>query len=245
MDILGVSIAHLGLQAAVERCHEDVTRAQGGYVCFVNVHLLSESTRTPWLRDILNGARYALADGTPLVWVARRRGETIAPRPCGPDFMDFFLKQYPDLRHAMIGGPPGQATALIERYRLTKALAYSPPMRPFSAEAAREDWQAVLRLAQTDSAPQMVWVGLGAPKQEQWMAEVSRLAPQTLFLGVGAAFDFLTQSKPRAPRWMRRSGLEWVHRFASEPKRLGRRYVEGNTRFLWKLLREEFQRRKA
>jgi N-acetylglucosaminyldiphosphoundecaprenol N-acetyl-beta-D-mannosaminyltransferase len=107
-------------------------------------------------------------------------------------------------------------------------------MRPFSAENAREDWAAFLKLC--PQTPQLVWVGLGAPKQERWMREVAKVAPETLFFGIGAAMDFLSESKARAPGWMQRNGLEWFFRLVQEPRRLGMRYLATNSRFLIKAL---------
>ena len=240
LPILGVPISSLGLDEAVAACAETVRERQGGYACFVNVHLLSEASRKgqSWFRELLSKARFCFADGMPLVWVARVRGVRVGTRPCGPDFMDAFLREYSDFQHAFVGGAPGQGALLAEKYGV-RATSYSPPVRPFTAESARQDWDQVLSLG---TRPQIVWVGLGAPKQEQWMAEVSRLAPEVLFLGVGAAFDFLTGAKPRAPRWLQRRGLEWAYRLASEPGRLAPRYLDSNSRFLWKLFQEELKR---
>jgi N-acetylglucosaminyldiphosphoundecaprenol N-acetyl-beta-D-mannosaminyltransferase len=123
-------------------------------------------------------------------------------------------------------------------------VSYSPPYRPFSKENAREDWETFLARAKAAGVerPRWVWVGLGAPKQEKWMEAVAEIAPDTLFFGVGAAFDFLAGTKARAPEWMRKSGLEWLHRFGSEPGRLWKRYLVTHSLFLYELLKRAGRR---
>jgi N-acetylglucosaminyldiphosphoundecaprenol N-acetyl-beta-D-mannosaminyltransferase len=117
-------------------------------------------------------------------------------------------------------------------------------MRPFSPEAAREDWQELVRRNGSQPLPHVVWVGLGAPKQELWMNSLSAAVPEVLFMGVGAAFDFLTETKKRAPQWMQKTGLEWLYRLIQEPKRLWRRYFQTNSRFVFLVLREALNPRK-
>jgi N-acetylglucosaminyldiphosphoundecaprenol N-acetyl-beta-D-mannosaminyltransferase len=134
--------------------------------------------------------------------------------------------------HKFVGGRPGQSEAIAQAFGV-RGVHFSPEFRAFSAENAAQDWAQFLRLCPGGEAPRLVWVGLGAPKQELWMECVSRLAPRTVFLGVGAAFDFLSESKRRAPKWAQRSGLEWAHRLVSEPQRLGVRYLTTNARFGW------------
>ncbi len=227
VKILEVRVSRSGLGSALESCSRRGREGLGGYVCFANVHSVSESSWNPELRAALNGAYASLADGMPLVWTARLKGRPLASRVCGPDFMAAYLRQSRGGALGFIGGPPGQAERIAAEYGV-RGVCYSPPMRPFSAASAREDWSRFLDLCGSAGPPEVVWVGLGAPKQELWMSEVSAIATQTLFFGVGAAFDFLSGTKDRAPVWMQKSGLEWLYRLSKEPRRLWRRYLVSN-----------------
>lgn len=215
-----------------------IASGSGGYACFVNVHSLTEATRRPALRESLREATYCFADGMPLVWLARRLGTPIAGRVAGPDFMAALLARTRHLRHGFIGGATTEVAHRIALQHDVEAVAYAPPFRPFSPEHAREDWQ---RLAAT---PPILWVGLGAPKQELWMAEVAKHAPGVMMFGVGAAFDVLAGDLPRAPRWMQRRGLEWLYRLGQEPRRLLPRYAATNTRFLARIVRDQLGTKK-
>jgi N-acetylglucosaminyldiphosphoundecaprenol N-acetyl-beta-D-mannosaminyltransferase len=228
--LLGVNVSTLGLPAALAACRARLAAGEGGYACFVNVHTLTESTRDPALHGALAGATFCFADGMPLVWLARALGTPIAGRVCGPDFMAALLAAEPDRVHGFLGGVPGRAEAIAARFGVPAAI-HSPPMRAFSPADAAEDWQALLARCPDRRPPGIVWVGLGAPKQERWLHEVSRRAPGCLLLGVGAAFDFLSGATPRAPEVLQRAGLEWAYRLATEPRRLWRRYLTTNTRF--------------
>jgi N-acetylglucosaminyldiphosphoundecaprenol N-acetyl-beta-D-mannosaminyltransferase len=225
-----LAISRLGLDAALAACDERLARGVGGSACFVNVHLLTEASRDADIREALHAATFRFADGRPLVWLARAKRAPIATRVCGPDFMAAMLQRHGADPHGLIGASPEVTRAIAARHAIT-AIAHSPPMRPFFEPHALEDWQAFLACCPGRRPPRLVWVGLGAPKQERWIAAVSRAAPDVMFFGVGAAFDFLAGHKPRAPRVLQRLGLEWTHRLASEPGRLWKRYLLGNTRF--------------
>jgi N-acetylglucosaminyldiphosphoundecaprenol N-acetyl-beta-D-mannosaminyltransferase len=232
----GLAVSRSGLEGAVEACRARIAERAGGYVCFVNVHSLTEGTRHAGLREALAGAAIRFADGMPLVWLARLKGAPIESRVAGPDFMEAMLRAEPNLLHGFIGGPPGRADEIASRFCVPN-VTYSPPLRDFSPEHAREDWNAFVARCQ-GQVPDLVWVGLGAPKQEMWLREVSELAPRVTFFGVGAAFDFLAVAKRRAPVLLQRTGLEWTHRLASEPRRLWKRYLVSNARFVRLALRE-------
>jgi len=231
----------LGLEGALRYCAARANAKGGGYVCFANVHTVTEAHDHTSLKKALIEATLAVADGTPLVWVSRLRGMPVESRVCGPDFMTKFLKTYPEISQGFIGGTPNQIQTLAARF-LTPAPGYSPPIRPFSSAGAQEDWLKFLALCPNGKPPAIVWVGLGAPKQEFWMQAVTKIAPQTLFMGVGAAFDFLSGTKTRAPLWMQRIGLEWAFRLFQEPGRLWRRYLATNSRFIFYSAQEAFSR---
>lgn len=243
VELLGTSVSRLGFDAALAECSRRVHAGEGGAVYFVNVHTLTLATRDEGLRQAFREAALCLADGMPLVWLARGLRQDIASRVYGPYFMDAFLQRHPGVRHGFLGGGPGVAERLAAKYGVDAAPTYSPPMRAFSVEGVREDWAALLARCAGGVAPQVLWVGLGAPKQELWIREAARLAPGTLLLGVGAAFDFLSGVKSHAPRWMQESGLAWTYRLASEPRRLFARYATSNTRFLVRAALELLRRR--
>jgi N-acetylglucosaminyldiphosphoundecaprenol N-acetyl-beta-D-mannosaminyltransferase len=236
VPILGIPISTLGMDSALALCATQAERKQGGYVCFANVHTVTESQSNPLLRNALARAFLSVADGLPLVWVSRwLKNRPIESRVCGPDFMRIFLERYRGIRSGFIGGSPGLAEKLATRFELD-APCVSPPMRPFSPESAWEDWQELVRKNGSKPLPQVVWVGLGAPKQELWMQSLSAAVPGVVFLGVGAAFDFLTNAKKRAPAWMQRTGLEWFYRLIQEPRRLAKRYFSTNLSFIFFVL---------
>lgn len=241
LDILGIPISRLGLEEAIDYCATRASKRSGGYVCFVNVHTITEANERSDVAQALTEATLAVADGLPLVWVSKFRSEPIGSRVCGPDFMDAFLRKYPDLNHGFLGGIQGQAEKLADRFSLS-ATCYSPPMRPFSKEAAEEDWKTFVQLNGSKPLPSAVWIGLGAPKQELWMQVVSKIAPDTLFFGVGAAFDFLTCTKRRAPIWVQKMGIEWFFRLYQEPKRLLKRYFHTNLFFIFHILKDSIGR---
>jgi N-acetylglucosaminyldiphosphoundecaprenol N-acetyl-beta-D-mannosaminyltransferase len=230
-------ISRLGLEAALAACEDRVARRAGGSACFVNVHTLTEASRDPELRAAFAAATFLFADGMPLVWLALAKREPITTRVCGPDFMDAMLRRLAAQPHGLLGATPEVCGAVAARYQIP-AVIHSPPVRPFSEAHALDDWQAFVARCPDRAPPAVVWVGLGAPKQERWIAAVSRVAPDVMFFGVGAAFDFLAGRKPRAPRLLRQLGLEWTHRLASEPRRLWKRYLVSNARFAQLAARE-------
>ena len=215
-----------------------IASGSGGYACFVNVHSLTEATRQPALRESLREATYCFADGMPLVWLSRRLGAPIAGRVAGPDFMAALLARTRHLRHGFIGGATTEAAERIARTFGLEAKCFAPPVREFSPAHAHDDWDRF------GATPPIVWVGLGAPKQEMWIAEVAKRAPGVMLFGVGAAFDLLGGDRARAPRWMQQRGLEWLFRLAQEPRRLAPRYLATNTRFLARVMRDQLGMKK-
>jgi exopolysaccharide biosynthesis WecB/TagA/CpsF family protein len=212
---------------------------------FATAHSLAEANDNPALSAALN-AGMVEPDGVPLVWLGRRRGAKME-RVCGPDFMPALVKRGIPLgrSHFFLGGPPGLPQALASRLGklypgLRVAGAVSPPFRPLTSE---EDEELV---AQINAAkPDFVWVGLGAPQQDLWVASHRSRLNAAALLAVGAAFDFHAGTRRRAPRWMQRTGTEWFFRLAMEPRRLARRYTVVNARFLQLVLKDELRSRHA
>ncbi|MDE3101425.1 MAG: WecB/TagA/CpsF family glycosyltransferase [Chloroflexota bacterium] len=207
---------------------------------FCTVHSIVESERNAAVRAAYERASVIAPDGMPLVWVLRRRGLPVE-RVCGPDFMPALLDRGRALgyRHYLYGGAPGVAevlrTRMRERYPGVEIVGCDSP--PFRALSEVEDRAAVARM--NAARPDCVWVGLGAPKQDLWVEDHRAALDAPVVLAVGAAFDFHSGARRRAPRWMQRAGLEWAYRLASEPGRLAARYTLTNARFLRILARDE------
>ncbi|WP_258043157.1 WecB/TagA/CpsF family glycosyltransferase [Sphingomonas sp. NBWT7] len=183
-------------------------------------------------------------DGMPLVWLAQSRGHLEVGRTSGADLVTELCRESPErrLRHYFYGGKPGvadrMAAALQARFPgLQVAGTYTPPFRALTLE---EDAEVTAKIVAT--RPHIVWVGLSTPTQEFWMRDHVDRIPGATLIGVGAAFDFHTGDVQRAPRWMQRIGLEWLHRLASEPRRLWRRYLVLAPKFVTKVAREKLGR---
>jgi N-acetylglucosaminyldiphosphoundecaprenol N-acetyl-beta-D-mannosaminyltransferase len=207
---------------------------RGGYVCFCNVHVLMLAQRNPGLQDALRSARVVFPDGAPVAWLQRRHGSAQASRIAGPDVMPrvFESGQRVGLRHYLFGSTPDVLRGCSER--LTRAFPAAAIVGTSSPPFAElDEWDDGAVLSEIDEAsPDIVWIGLGAPKQELWMQRHAQSLAPALALGVGAAFDFIAGASARAPAWMQRAGLEWLHRVAHEPRRLGGRYLRTNSAFL-------------
>jgi N-acetylglucosaminyldiphosphoundecaprenol N-acetyl-beta-D-mannosaminyltransferase len=213
------------------RWHQEGRR---DYVCCVPVHGLVSAQRDPATRSALNGAGLATQDGMPLVWWSRLSGIKAARRVCGSDLLDTLCARGIEQghRHYFYGGSPRVVEQLVARLTerhpgLVVAGYHSPPFRALTPAEDEADVAAI-----NATRPDFVWIGLGMPKQEKWMAAHVGRIEATALLGVGAAFDFHAGTKPRAPGWMQRRGLEWLFRLASEPRRLAHRYVVDNMTFL-------------
>ncbi|HET7457968.1 MAG TPA: WecB/TagA/CpsF family glycosyltransferase [Gemmatimonadaceae bacterium] len=239
-DVLGVAVSAIDMSQALAAIFGWVARREPHYVCVTGVHGVMESRRDESLRRIFAAAGLVTPDGMPLVWVARARGLPHVTRVYGPDLMLACCAASVALgyRHFLYGGDDGVAARLAARLRerfpgLCVAGTFTPPFRPLTE---REDAEVVRRI--DDSGADLVWVGLSTPRQERWMhAHVGRVASPVM-LGVGAAFDFVSGTKRQAPRWMQQRGLEWCFRLATEPRRLGKRYLVNNPLFVWQLARE-------
>lgn len=243
VELLGVRVNVAPFDEAVESVLKAPETGERLTLHFANAHSLVEANRSPSLRAILN-EDVVEPDGVPLVWLARRRG-TAAERVCGPDFLPALVSRGIPLgrSHFFLGGAPGVpeelARRLGEEYPGVRVVGtFSPPFRP----ATPQEDEALV--AQINSAhPDYVWVGLGAPKQDLWVAAHRPLLTASALLAVGAAFDFHAGKKRRAPRWMQRTGTEWLFRLITEPRRLAVRYTVVNARFLWLVLTEGLRRR--
>jgi N-acetylglucosaminyldiphosphoundecaprenol N-acetyl-beta-D-mannosaminyltransferase len=234
VNVLGVGVSAVTLDEAVGLIESWITERSRRYVCVCTAHGVTEALRDPSYRDVLNRAGLVTPDGMPLVWLARRAGHRHVSRVYGPDLLLAVCARSAGRgwRHYFCGGAPGVAALLVDRLQrrypgLQVAGVESPPFRPLTPE---EEDAMVGRL--NAARPDIVWVGLGAPRQDLWMARYRDRLEAPVLVGVGAAFDFHAGVKPQAPRWMRERGLEWLFRLACEPRRLWRRYLLGGPVFL-------------
>ena len=234
VNILGVGVNSIDLAQAVATLDRWREKGRRDYVCCVSVHGLVTAQRDPEIRSALNRSGLATEDGMPLVWWCRHSGQGRAGRVCGSDLMDAMcaLGVQRGHRHYFYGGSPLVLEQLVVRLTLrfpglTIAGYRSPPFRPLTDEEDAADVAAI-----NEARPDYVWVGLGMPKQEKWMASHVGRINATALLGVGAAFDFHAGTKARAPVWMQRSGFEWLFRLLSEPRRLAHRYLIDNSIFV-------------
>jgi len=206
-----------------------------GYVTAAAVNLVMSAREDIEAWRALQGATLAVPDGQPLVWALRALGNPRATRIYGPDLMAHFCARAAreGIPVYLYGGRTPDALALLERRLrerfpgLVIAGGHSPPFRELSDEEERR------LVADIDgSGAAVVWVGTGQPKQEKWMLRMRPRLHAPLLVGVGAAFDFHAGLVSQAPRWMQRSGLEWVYRLSREPRRLWRRYARYNPLFV-------------
>lgn len=239
--ILGVNIAITNMQDTVKLIVEQIDELQGNFICLSNVHTTVMSQKDEEYRNIQNSAFLALPDGSPLSLVQRLRGYRMAEQVAGPDLMAELWKatENTEISHYFYGSTPETIEALEKNLKkeypgIKIAGMEAPPFRPLT-EA--EDAEAVARINQSGAA--IVWVGLGAPKQEKWMYE-HRGKVNALMLGVGAGFDFHAGTVKRAPAWMRKHYLEWLYRLIQDPKRLWKRYVQTNGKFLLISVKDAF-----
>ncbi len=231
--ILGMRVDATSYREACEAVVDWAHHSQSRYVCVATVNNVMEAHDSPEFRRIMNDADLVTPDGMPLVWGLRLMGASNAGRVYGPDLTPAVLAaaERERIPVGFYGGSRAVLERLLERVagwfpRLEVAYAYSPPFRPLSPEEDDRIAEEINR-----SGARILFVGLNTPKQDRWMA-AHRGRVSTVMLGVGAAFDFLAGAKPQAPRWMMGAGLEWLFRLATEPRRLWKRYLKHNPRFL-------------
>ncbi|PKD39397.1 glycosyltransferase [Methylomonas sp. Kb3] len=250
VDIFGIRFPILDYELTLQLFQEWIASGQAHQVCIANVHTTVACLTDHELRDISNNALSTM-DGLPLVWYAKLVHQApIKTRVCGPDLMLKCLDHGQQLgwRHFFLGGKDEVLADLVanirKRYPQAELVGWlSPPFRPLSAE---EDQQLVDLI--NAARPDFLWVGLGAPKQEKWIAAHLDRVHVPVQLGVGAAFDFHSGHIKRAPLWMQKSGLEWCYRMAKD-RRLVKRYFSTNPvfllRFAWDFLQIRVLKRSA
>lgn len=233
-NILGVNIAAINMEWLVEYLDKNLLNIKGDYICVSNVHTTVTSYEDESYCAVQNGGLMAIPDGGPLSTVGRRRGCKNMARTTGPSLMGeiFKISAKKGYRHYFYGSKQETLELLEKKLKehypgIEIAGMYSSPFRPLTEE---EDKAVIERI--NEANPDFVWIGLGAPKQEKWMA-AHQGKIDGLMLGVGAGFDYYAENIKRAPMWMQKHNLEWVYRLVQDPKRLFKRYWSTNTKFIW------------
>lgn len=232
--IVGMKVNQTSYEHTVNVVLDWAVKKQSSYICIANVHMVMEGKQSFNFQKIVNNADLVTPDGMPLVWMMRLLGERQQMRVRGPSLLPLICQEAAKkgVKVGFYGSTDEVLGELIERLlalypTLQVAFSYSPPFRALSEV---EDAQIVNDI--NSSGAQILFVGLGCPKQEVWMAQHREKIVMPM-LGVGAAFDICSGIKSESPLWLQRVGLEWVYRFMLEPRRLWRRYLIYNPLFMW------------
>jgi N-acetylglucosaminyldiphosphoundecaprenol N-acetyl-beta-D-mannosaminyltransferase len=240
-EILGIPVAITDYERALDWIDDTVAAGEQGYVCVSNVHAVMAAAEDAELRDALRGSSFNVPDGMPLVWALKLSGHSLPDRVYGPELMARSCARAArgGQRVYLYGGRNQGALVqltlnLRRRFPGIRIVGgYSPPHRSLTVEE-RQGVVAEINHVR----PDVVWVGIGVPKQEKWMAEMRPQLDAPVLVGVGAAFDFHAGLVPQAPAFLQDAGLEWAYRLVQEPRRLWRRYLRYNPRFVVALVRQ-------
>lgn len=235
--VLGIEVDALDMKRAIGRTRELLAAVSPGYICVAGVHGVMEAQRSSELADAYGHAALTIPDGMPLVWVGHLQGHKSMQRVTGPDFMleVFRRKEFMNLRHFLYGGDSGvaqQLKAILNR-RFPHAhivAAETPPFRDLTAE---EEVSLIAHVRAVQ--PDIIWVGLGCPRQELFMQRYAKLLGAPVMVGVGAAFDYHTGRIRDSADWVKKAGLQWLHRLIQDPRRLWKRYLRNNPAFMWRI----------
>jgi len=237
--ILGVRVDATSYHDAAERIVQWAHRGESRYVCVATVCQVMESWDSCLIRAAMNGSDLSTPDGMPLVWGLRLLGLANQARVYGPHLTPRLLAEAEreGIPVGFYGASHSTRNTLMDRLRrdypkLSIVYSWSPPFRLLSAEEDREVVESI-----NSSGARILFLGLSSPQQDLWMAD-HRDRVQSVMIGVGAAFDFLAGTKPQAPGWMMNAGLEWLFRLMTEPRRLWRRYLRNNPRFIYRFGRQ-------
>ena len=244
VPVLNLLVDLTDYDSAIEHVIRDARDLRGSYVCVTNVHVTIEAEDDPEYRDLVNNADLVLPDGTPLMWMQRLQGNRDASQVRGPSLMPMLMERAAreDLKVGFLGGRQEVLDRIVERAKedfpkLKIAYTFSPPFRPLSEEESKAVVDDI-----NSAGVHILFVGLGCPKQERWIAE-NRNSVSAVKLGVGAAFDLYAGSIREAPPVLSKLGLEWVYRLVQEPRRLFSRYLLVNPRFVLLATRQLLRRK--
>jgi N-acetylglucosaminyldiphosphoundecaprenol N-acetyl-beta-D-mannosaminyltransferase len=246
--VLGVPLALTDYERTLDWIDAAVESGHRGYICVAATHTVMAAREDDELRSAVLRADLTVPDGQPLVWALNLLGHRLDDRVYGPDLMDRACARAvaTGQRFYLYGGRNQGALAQLARNLrlrhpgLRIVGGHVPPFRELTAE---EEAAVVADIDR--SRADVVWVGIGVPKQEKWMARMRDRVDAPVLIGVGAAFDFHAGLIPQAPDWMQRLGLEWAFRLAQEPRRLWRRYLRYNPRFVWGFARQYLRHRRG
>jgi N-acetylglucosaminyldiphosphoundecaprenol N-acetyl-beta-D-mannosaminyltransferase len=232
-NILGVNIAAINMEWLLDYTQKNIKQLSGNYMCVSNVHTTITAYDDPEYLEVQNGGIMAIPDGGPLSTLGRKRGFDNMRRTTGPSYMEeiFKISVQKGYRHFFYGSTEETLNKMKQELKdkypgLQIVGMYSPPFRELTEQEDKE----VINMI-TEKVPDFVWVGLGAPKQEKWMNK-HKGKIEGFMIGVGAGFDYFAGNISRAPQWMQKLNLEWLYRMVQDPKRLLRRYLYTNTKFL-------------
>lgn len=239
IDILGVHVSAINISAACAQIERWIKEEKKSYVCVAPVSTVVACQDDSKYLNVVNNADMVTPDGMPLVWLGKWMGSRTMARTYGPDLMLTVcqLSEKKGYKHYFYGATDETCRLLEDGLKrrfpkLNIAGRFSPPQRAAFTLESREVIEEI-----NSRDPDILWVGLGSPKQDYWMFAHRGLLNAPVMIGVGAAFDFLSGVKKQAPRWMRQNGFEWLFRLGCEPGRLWKRYLIGNSRFIYLLVK--------
>jgi N-acetylglucosaminyldiphosphoundecaprenol N-acetyl-beta-D-mannosaminyltransferase len=233
--VISMDVNVTNIKIALTRVEALANSKAGSYVCVANVHMCMEVFDSPEFKSVVNNADLVIPDGRPLSWAQKLLGCSEAEQVRGQDIMTAICQQS-GVNNLNIGLYGGSSDVLLQKVTaelkssypdINITFSYSPPFHPLTDE---EDQGIIHKI--NDADVNVLFVGIGCPKQERWMA-AHKESLNCVMLGVGAAYDFIAGSKNHAPRWMQQVGLEWLFRLCSEPQRLWKRYLQQNPRFIY------------
>ena len=241
VNILGTRFSRINMKDTLKTIEKFITNGRESQVCVTNAYSLVLMQKDKEFKDITNSASLVVTDGKPLIWISKLYGEPIPERVAGPDLVYEFSKISAKKGYKLffLGSDSTTLKKMIENLKkifpfLQIVGAYAPPFKKQFPERENEKMLALINKVKSD----ILFVGLGAPKQERWIWEYKDKLRVPVSIGVGAAFDFVAGTVKRAPEWMQECGLEWLFRLCQEPGRLWKRYLIGNPIFLWLVLKE-------
>jgi N-acetylglucosaminyldiphosphoundecaprenol N-acetyl-beta-D-mannosaminyltransferase len=248
IDVMGLGLNPISERGAIATALSGLAAGHGGWICPANLDVLRQVTAAPELRSMLDGADLIVADGMPLLWASRLQGEPLPERVAGSSLITTLptAAAAEGRRVFLLGGNPGAADAAAEVLRAaTPGLQICGTLCPphgFEQDATQ---LARIEASLRADGPDIVFVALGFPKQERLIVRLRRVLPAAWFVSVGISFSFVSGEVARAPAWMQRAGLEWVHRLGHEPRRLAHRYLVAGIPFLVRVLVRSARRRHA
>jgi N-acetylglucosaminyldiphosphoundecaprenol N-acetyl-beta-D-mannosaminyltransferase len=246
-EILGMPMALTDYAGTMDVMDEMVERGHRGWVCAAAVHSVMVAQHDPLMRHALEAATITVPDGMPIVWAANMLGENLPNRVYGPELMQRYCERSAERGHRIwLYGGRDQGVLVQLALNLRRAHpgieivgGYSPPFRPLSKQEEDDLVEQINR-----DRPDVLWVGIGVPKQEKWMVHMRDRVEVPVMCAVGAAFDFHAKRVSQAPRWMQERGLEWTYRIVQEPRRLLPRYLYTNPAFMLAFARQYLRGRR-